>query len=215
MAGALHSAASVDHFTPSYIVEAAREALGGHIFLDPCGNPCSNEVVKAHVVFETNGLSTRWYGPLFLNPPGVCDENPAGAGPWWRKLLEEWRRDGDWSAIYLGYSLEQLQTLQSWSEWSPLDFGLVCIPKKRIPFDVEAKALRAKLLIEQRHMHDRDKYARLEKKIAYVDARIKGGATRISGGSPTHGNFIVMLSHDVERERAMFRRAFEKIGWCS
>jgi hypothetical protein len=215
MTGALHSRSSVEHYTPALIVEAARAALGGSIFLDPASNPFANRLVKASVIFEKGGLDCRWSGPLFLNPPGKCEGNPSGAGPWWKKLVDEWSRDGDWSAIFVGYSLEQLQTFQSWSPWHPLDMSLICIPKRRIEFDVEAAEMRARLNVARRSATAPEAIAALDRLRAKVDEAIKEGEERIAGASPTHGNYVVMLCHDIERERPRFRQAFAEIGWCS
>lgn len=73
---AQHSSESNEHYTPAYIVEAARAALGGQIDLDPATCALANEVVKADRWFGRgsplgeDGLAHVWGGTVFLNPPG-------------------------------------------------------------------------------------------------------------------------------------------------
>lgn len=73
---ARHSSDTAEHYTPAFIVEAARYALGGVIDLDPASCTAANNVVKARTIFTkaTNGNSQPWKGSVFLNPPGgSCD----------------------------------------------------------------------------------------------------------------------------------------------
>ena len=67
-----HSSATVEHYTPIWLVEKARYVLG-EIDLDPASSPIANEAVKARRVFtaEQNALwQPEWKGRTFLNPPG-------------------------------------------------------------------------------------------------------------------------------------------------
>lgn len=67
-----HSSASVEHFTPGWLVEKARYVLGG-IDLDPASSEEANRVVRAPRIYtrESNGLhQARWDGRTILNPPG-------------------------------------------------------------------------------------------------------------------------------------------------
>jgi hypothetical protein len=132
MTNALHSAQSVEQYTPALIVEAARSALGGRIAFDPASCEFANRVVKAERYLAADGLTSSWSGPLFVNPPGKGPTNPKGQAAWWDKLMRE--RQPSWDAIFLGFSLELLQTAQSYNCAQPLSFS-VCIPKRRIKFD--------------------------------------------------------------------------------
>lgn len=179
MTSALHLTKTVEHFTPPSIIARVRYALGG-IALDPASCPLANRLVRADRIYtkEDGAMSRDWYGPLYLNPPGKSAENPKGAAFWWARLVKEFiaascGRD-PWSAIFLGFSLEILQTTQSYDVLHPLDFTM-CIPKRRIKF-LEA---------------DGDGFR--------------------EGASPTHGNFISLLSFDDD-VKYRFVNAFSEIG---
>ena len=62
-------------YTPSEIIEAAREVFHGFIDIDPASSDMANEVVKAEVYYtaETDGLAHHWYGNVWLNPPYSSD----------------------------------------------------------------------------------------------------------------------------------------------
>jgi ParB family chromosome partitioning protein len=129
VSGALHSAKSVEWYTPHYIVEAARKLMGG-IDCDPASSAAANELIRARTFYTAvdDGLSKPWFGRVFLNPPGGRGVVKA----FWSKLVDHWMLDEIEQAIFVGYSLEQLQTLQS-CRLSPLDFD-VCVPRKRLAF---------------------------------------------------------------------------------
>lgn len=70
-----HSSEHAEHYTPAWLVEAARDVLGG-IDLDPASNRIANQVVRARKIYtaRTNGFDKVWEGRVFLNPPGgLCD----------------------------------------------------------------------------------------------------------------------------------------------
>ena len=137
--------------TPPHIIEAARETMGS-IDLDPASCERSNEIVKAAHIFdlERNGFTAVWNGNVFLNPPGgKCDENglpsednsgQSATKAWWFKLASEWKLGHISNAIFLGYSVEILQTTQVDTPEIdginlpiPLDF-LLCFPSRRLSF---------------------------------------------------------------------------------
>jgi hypothetical protein len=156
---ARHSADAPDWQTPADYVEAARQAMGG-IDLDPMSDFEANERVKATKFYtvEDDGLSLPWAGRVFLNPAGGL-VNEA-----WVKLMESEVAQFVW----VGFSLEQLQTLQSAKTIrQPIDFH-VCIPKRRIAF-VENSARK-----EQR-------------RVKWQEAGV--GAFK-DKASPSHGNYI-------------------------
>lgn len=213
---ALHSAASVEHYTPPEYVEAARETLG-RIMLDPATSKRAQEIVKAETYFTQaeNGFSRSWYGTTFLNPPGGrCDESgrpviiksgstkgctetgacglPPGhthpgttssAKAWWYKLAREVATCNVPSAIFVGFSLEILQTTQASVELAadgeplPACIGYpLAIPRKRVDYWVERP-----------------------------DGKLG------PEGQPTHSSFFVCVTEDghvIDR----FVKAFSKFG---
>jgi hypothetical protein len=106
-----------EHGTPPAGVELARYALGG-IDLDPSSNAYWNRyTVKADAYYDRrqDGLRQPWGGKLFVNPPGADDEAESESlvRPFWDRLVALWRAGTVHSAVFWGFSVEQLQTLQS------------------------------------------------------------------------------------------------------
>lgn len=184
-----HTCDSPEWYTPSPFVEATREVMRA-IDLDPASCEEANQTVKATRFFteEDNGLEQPWGGRVFLNPPG-------GKGlvqSFWRKLVREFAvMKRVEQAIWIGYSLEQLQTLQNAATLTPLHFPM-CVPSKRVAF-IENEA-------KQR--------ARIEKMTEYnrVNAAIGGKLRRVSetADSPSHANYITYMGPHVERFREVF-----------
>lgn len=73
---ARHSSESSDHFTPSWIVEAARMTMGS-IDLDPASCDEANVWIRAGAIFTVadNGYKRPWAGHTFVNPPGGLSDN--------------------------------------------------------------------------------------------------------------------------------------------
>ncbi len=137
MSNAQHSSAKQEHYTPSDIVEAARKVMGG-IDLDPASCEKANEIVKAaaYCTRENNGLLHPWWGKVFLNPPGGREFGATGrpnSQLWWPKLVDEWCSGRVEQAIFVGFSIEILQSSQSGKGPIPLDFPF-CIPRARTCF---------------------------------------------------------------------------------
>jgi hypothetical protein len=143
-----HQTLKVEHGSPIDVIEAARKVLGV-IDLDPASSKLFNTVVKAGLYYteKTDGLKQPWFGRVFLNPPGCpivpcpakCTKReehthrgPSLAPLFWSKLIEEYTADRVASAIYVCFSLEQLQNFQS-LKTPPTRFPF-CIPRSRLPF---------------------------------------------------------------------------------
>lgn len=183
---ARHSMDSPEWYTPSPFVEAARDVMRG-IDLDPASHEEANRTVKAARFFtaDDDGLSQLWNGRVFLNPPGGKDKNRNPLVPqFWQKLVHEYHRGAVTDAIWIGYSLEQLQTLQGCLSMHPIDYPF-CIPSRRIAF-VENEAKKAE---------------RIAKAVA-------AGKDPNEKSQPSHANYITYLGRDAQR----FRMAFGKFG---
>lgn len=143
-----HSSKSEEHYSPETVVVPAQETLG-RIDLDPASTPEANRLIGAKNIFtkEDDGLEQEWHGRIYLNPPGGAFrkrrtiEDPGRYGYtrsrqalWWLKLMVEMERGHVDGAIFVGFSIELLQSAQSLKCLLPTDAPL-CVPRKRIPFD--------------------------------------------------------------------------------
>lgn len=146
----MHSAKSAEHGTPVEIVESARKVLD-YIDLDPASSDEFNKVVKAIRYFtkEDSGLDHGWYGAnVFLNPPGTCGFGEDGlttvcrnkkacscklVTKFWSKLNREYSNASFGHGIWIGFSIEQLRSLQKVGWIHPLAFP-TCFPSKRMKF---------------------------------------------------------------------------------
>jgi hypothetical protein len=189
---AQHSSASVEHYTPDAVLDAARAMMGG-IDLDPASNKLANIRVKASKFFDenTDGLRASWSGRVFLNPPGgKVRKNEKGfwepvlrgpgrssAAVWWEKLWTEWYEGRVTEAIFLGFTLEVLRSTQprAWIGNYPF-----CVPTERLRF----------LTFNGENFEEQK--------------------------SPTHANIITYLPAPIGRARDggmfRFRDAFSSIG---
>ena len=76
----------VEYYTPSWIIEAAREVMGS-IDLDPASNAKANETVKAWLYYHkwADGLTCDWFDNVWLNHPFSRKCNKI----WIQKLIKE------------------------------------------------------------------------------------------------------------------------------
>lgn len=144
---AQHSKATPEWGTPSALVELIRQELGGTIELDPATSYHWNKTIQAKRIFtranaERNPASVDWSfaSTILLNPPGGL------VSAFWAALMR-WRLQrlaiaavpkapkahARFRAVWVGYSLEQLATLQD-HELSPLDFPTLIL-RKRLSFE--------------------------------------------------------------------------------
>lgn len=57
-------------FTPAYVLEPVRKALGGFIDLDPCTTPDNPCGANAHIHLPHDGAALPWIGEsIYVNPP--------------------------------------------------------------------------------------------------------------------------------------------------
>lgn len=193
---ARHTTGDPDWYTPRDYVAAAHRVMG-RIDCDPASDAAANAVIGAtrYETLETNGLrpDCAWRGRVFLNPPGTQ------TAAFWTKLIQQYTAGITTQAIWIGYSLEQLQTLQQIPGVSthPLDFPL-CIPKRRIAF------------VENAARRDR-RYA------AWVADPDPDKAPFKEKSSPSHANYIVYLEPRLSavassRAIACFEQVFGAFG---
>lgn len=189
-----HTMDSPDWYTPSCFVESSRKVMGS-IDVDPASDAEANQIVKAERFYDiqSNGLVQPWVGNVLLNPPGGSDDDGNGLVPqFWLKLMGEyWISRHCTQAVWVGYSLEQLQTLQGiGADYTPLDFT-VCYLKKRIAFIENAakKAARIQKLLAKGDAPDASARSR---KIA---ADIRAG--KEPPNSPSHGNYIAYIGSSI------------------
>jgi len=131
-----HSSATAEHYTPAFIVEAARAVMGG-IDLDPASCWAANRTVHAAGIYtaEDDGLSKPWAGRVFLNPPGGKRDGKSLAKLFWEKLSRDWADGRVTEAVFLAFSVELLQTAQTTKDPPPLPTVFpLCFPARRIAF---------------------------------------------------------------------------------
>lgn len=133
---ALHSSANNRWFTPKYIIDPALEVLGP-VDIDPASEEDANKYIAAAKYYTEadNGLSKRWAGTIWCNPPGGKIENKSVPLLFWSKLMET--REQRWlqHAIFLAFSVEQTQTSQG-KKYLPMAGFPLCIPAKRIRYEL-------------------------------------------------------------------------------
>lgn len=206
-ANARHSHASVEHYTPKPIVEAARYALGA-IDLDPASCKLAQETVQASVFYRlpNNGRELPWYGRVFCNPP-------MPAALWWSRAMAE-REVRGCSVVFVGFSVELLQTAQSHACAHPLDFPC-CFPAKRVaydqPIEQAQRATEDKLEQAVRKNAADNVINRLRARVIALHAARLEGVRIVSGDSPPHSSMIVCASSDPGI-CARFREAFGEFG---
>lgn len=135
---AAHQSASPERFTPPHIVELARRVMGS-IELDPASCKKANEYVQAKRYYTAaeDGLTKPWKArTVFLNPPSEVAGGRPGDGPklFWKKLVLDYLAGEFEQGIYLGFSLEQLLSLQKVEDClTPFEFP-ICFARTRIKF---------------------------------------------------------------------------------
>ncbi len=220
-----HSMDSSEWYSPSSIVTPARNAMG-QIDLDPASCLAANELIQAHTIYteESDGLAHAkdWVGNVFLNPP-----NPPR--PWWDALIVAHKDRRVELAVYVAYSIEQLQQSQKW-EASMFAFP-VCIPSRRVPYLCTAAEAITKLTKRVKSRVERERKKKGQQAPTLPEAEQHPntfpGWTRaevkrllelekmpptqlVLGTQPPHASAIVGVGWDEE----LFAAAYGSLGEC-
>lgn len=148
MTSAQHMTETVRHGTPPEVVDVAYRALGV-IDLDPTSDHALNQWVLArrYLTAEQDATRTPWFagGPsplrvLTAAPPSHTPEtalcNPPGGliKELWYSLCSYWARGWISSAVWVGFSVEQLTYLQKTrAPAQPLHLA-TCFPRRRLAY---------------------------------------------------------------------------------
>lgn len=152
---AQHSAATDQHGTPPSVIALIHSTLGGPPDLDPASSPGWNDLMQARRILtaEDDALTTPWcegapapsrFGTdtrrapaghrltVALNPPG----DPRGelVAAFWCALVEYHLRGWVTSAVWVGFSVEQLARLQRVRARSHPLRHPTCVPARRIAY---------------------------------------------------------------------------------
>lgn len=126
----IHASGSNEWYTRASLVALAREAMGG-IDLDPASCAAANARLRIPRIFTKadDGLSQRWWGRVWLNPPyGLTDKQASNQGLWSRALAERYQA----GEIEQGCLLVNASTGAGW--WAPLWERPICFLAKRESF---------------------------------------------------------------------------------
>lgn len=197
-----HLALSGRRGTPPDWVEMSRAALGGRIELDPMSEPVFNQIVRAErILTEKDDCFTLLWraSTVFLNPHGGLVVEA------WRELTRVHRCGYVGAAIWIGFSMEQLNLLADQVE-HPMDFSMLVV-RSRIDF----------LTTEPRKLvvHRSPGTAMLEcgHQLEMANAKQRTASwlrcSECEGdpeplGSPTHANYIVGMGIPADRFEAAF-----------
>lgn len=222
----LLSSESEDYGSPSAHAELGRYVMGA-IDCDPASSAYWNHhVIKAGTFYDEtrNGLKQPLFGKVFHNPPSNR-ELKMTVRPWWERLVDHYLRGEVECAIWMGFQMGQLQTLQS-APAHPLQF-VNLFPASRIDFLRRGSAVAAELGLKVEHPGASAKHLD-ELRVQQIDHRRRQGACTdcggflpcarcsstppIAAGSPSHANYITLLPtrRSPEASRAMVGRFVEK-----
>ena len=122
--------------TPKSILEKVHAVIGP-IDLDPASNVDANKCVEANRFFDQkeDGLISNWgvNDSVFINPPSGKVGNKSKTNLFWQKLMLEVYNGHIGHAIFLAFSIEQLQSSQR-KGCPPMMHFPFCVPAKRIAF---------------------------------------------------------------------------------
>ncbi len=114
----------------------------GRVFLNPPGGSCDAMGRTVRRECEAHGPECRERGHRRI---WVCEDEScpcraedhtevkSAAGRWWSKLLYEYETRRVTEAVFVGFSLQILQTTQTGGQRTPLDFPC-CYPRSRVAY---------------------------------------------------------------------------------
>lgn len=229
MIESLLSSESEDYGTAYAYAELSRYVLDG-IDCDPASSSYWNHhVIKARTFYDEriDGLKAPWFGKVHHNAPSNR-ELKMTVRPWWERLIGFYLSGEVDSAIWVGFQLGQLQTLQS-APQHPLQFFNL-FPASRIDFLRRGSSAAADVALKVAHPGASTK--QLEALRAQQIAGRRGRACIDCGGfladvlycarcptmppqpagSPTHANYITLLPtrRSPAATRAMVGRFLER-----
>lgn len=205
-----------EHYTPLDVVGAVREVLGT-IDLDPASTSFVNKNrVKATDYFtREDGTATfekSWKGNVFLNPPGGKKMVVKGTGfnsnpvLFWAKLMHDWKSGSVNAAIFLGFTIEIIQTTQSVEEFPALRFPF-CVPRKRLNFAVSRRRKIRQLWASREKAGTTEKRESIDGQIQALQGQKEAF---VPEKDPPHGNVLVLVP---PREEHFFGVDFEEKPW--
>lgn len=114
-------------YTPSHILEAARNVMGA-IDIDPASSEIANNTVKAATFFtsEDDGLARPWHGRMWMNPPY--------AQPLIVKFIERAIEQYCANNVPEAIILVNNGTDTAWGQTLLNSAAAICFPKSRIRF---------------------------------------------------------------------------------
>jgi len=122
-----HNSGENEWYTPEEIIKAVRKTME-RIDLDPASTEMANEKIKAAKIYtiETDGLTQKWEGRIFLNPPYASDL----IGRFAEKLIKEIRAKHTEAAVVLVNNATETKWFQSLLGMAEA----VCFPAGRVRF---------------------------------------------------------------------------------
>ena len=124
-----HSSKSVEWYTPTIYVNAARNVMGG-IDLDPASCKSANRRIKAETFYtkKDNGFIRPWFGRVWLNPPYGKEDGVSRQGLWTGKLRDQFKH----GRVSQGLVLINAVPDRDW--FKPLWDYPICFTDHRIKF---------------------------------------------------------------------------------
>lgn len=127
MAHVKNNSGNNEWYTPVPFIDAAKGTMGG-IDLDPASSEIANRIVGARAFFtkESDGLSQKWHGRVWVNPPYVQ--------PLVRQFCEAVVGKFKSGEIDQAIVLVNNGTETAWGQLLLSMANSVCFPAKRIKF---------------------------------------------------------------------------------